>query len=85
MLWQLRAFRFDESTNFSACFIKENPDELEAWFHQTSFFVERYLERVEHILPTRLADESYRNIINFERAFMQKTSINDMQKALVSF
>lgn len=75
--------------------IKENLNDLKDWKYSimrgevkyirqiSSESLESYLKDVDLILSTRLKDETYRGIINFEKAIFLKTPIDEIQKAMV--
>lgn len=45
---------------------------------------ENELKTIDLILATRLTDEHFRGIINFEKAAFMETPVDEIQKALVS-
>lgn len=73
--------------------IKENSSSLkEIQYDVTSTYgrilSKEYLEiemkNVETVLSTRLSDETFRDIINFQKAIFLKMPINEIRKALVN-
>lgn len=71
-------------TKINACMIRENPVLWEKEIHYTKEFTENLLAGLESMLSTRLSDETFRGIINFERATITGTPISAVEKALVS-
>lgn len=80
-----------DKSKINACTIKENPGN---WIKGgTTFngidmdsndFMEYQLDGYEAALSTRLSDETFRGIINFQRATIPGTPIDEIEKALVS-
>lgn len=75
-----------DKSKIDSCMIKESPGNWEnywtAW-HNTREFMEHKLQLLETILPTRLPDETFRGILNFKRATIPDTPIDEIEKALV--
>lgn len=67
-----------------ACMIKESPVNWDDGMRFTKEYMEYQLQGLESMLATRLTDETFRGIINFKRATIPDTPIDDMKKALVS-
>lgn len=80
----------------SACMIEENLSHLNILDNDRDRVYKDYvgrirgwpikveLKRIELILSTRLPDERFRGSINFEKAAVMETPIDEIQKALVS-
>lgn len=73
-------------SKINACQIKEHPV---LWANinsdpKTRKDIENTLHWIESVLLTRLSDESVRDIINFAKATMPVTPIDETEKALVS-
>lgn len=47
-------------------------------------FTELRLQVLETIMPTRLSEDTFRGILNFERATIPNTPKGEIEKALVS-
>lgn len=86
-----KVHRFGSKIN--ACMIKENWSNLkEVQYDVTSTYgrilsmeyLEIEMKNVESILSTRLTDETFRRIINFQKAVILETPIHEIQKALVN-
>lgn len=43
------------------------------------------IERMEYVFPTRLSDDTYSGILSFMKATNGHTSMEQLQKALVSY
>lgn len=71
-------------SKIDACMIRENPVNWEDGMRLTKEYMEYQLQGLESMLSTRLEDETIRGIINFKRATIPDTSINGIEKALVS-
>lgn len=70
-----------------ACKVKEHPGQWEDYWmlhHNTRHYIEREIQALESKLSTRLADETYRGLINFLRVTIRDTPIDEIEKALVS-
>lgn len=50
----------------------------------STYFMQELLEILESVLPTRLTDETFRGIMNFIKATKSDTTMDQIQKALVS-
>lgn len=80
----------------SVCVIKENSEHLKHLDYNmeregikfggriTRDEVEMQLGRIDVMFSSRLKDKSFRAIIDFHRAMIAQTPIEDIQKALVS-
>ena len=67
--------------------IKESPGNWAInlpYRHNSKEYMESELEASKSILSTRLPDETIRGIINFTRATIPDTPIDEIEKALVS-
>lgn len=67
--------------------MKEIPEQWESYFEayrNSKYYMERMLNDLQLTLSARLTEETYRDILNFERATIEDTPIVEMEKALVS-
>lgn len=75
-----------DRSKINACMIKEMPKNWEryweVWYGSRSY-LEHDLQQLESILPIRLPDETFRGILNFKRATIPDTPIDEIEKALV--
>lgn len=77
-------------SKITACMIKENSALLENWMGYDGISIDRRItieakvNNAELILSTRLTDETFGGIVNFEKAIKLNKSINEIQKASVN-
>lgn len=75
-------------SKIDACRIKANPgnwtDYWKTWMNAREYLEGEVLKVLESMLSTRLTDETYRGLVNFLRATIPDTPIDDIEKALVS-
>lgn len=71
--------QFDgDKSKITACKIQEgSPEQF------SSEMTELRLQVLETIMPTRLTEEVFRGILNFEKATIPGTPTNEIEKALV--
>lgn len=74
-----------DKSKINACMMKENPGHWN-WpsYLNTRREMESTLQKIESIFSTRLPDESFRGLINFLKATIPDTPIDEIERALVS-
>lgn len=70
--------QFGVESKVNACMVKKNNRKWPGCRDMMS------TEQLESILLTRLSDETFRGLMNFEKATIPGTPINEIEKALVS-
>lgn len=75
----MEKYRGDES-KISVCIIKENPGK---WLRPMEYMTFN-LEAIESIMLTRLTPDTFRGIISFEKEITPHSSIDKVEKSLVS-
>lgn len=74
-----------DKSKIDACMIKENPGDWQGLPANSRMeYMESILQQLEYYLSTRVPDDTFRGIINFEKATVPDTPIDDIEKALVS-
>lgn len=77
----------DES-KINACMLKENQglwiDEMRAPKIDRRWYMEYIVKGFEDMVATRVPEETLRGIINIKRAIIPGTSIDNIEKSLVS-
>lgn len=68
-----------------ACLIANQTKDMEEMAQTlTKYFANLFVESLEPILSKQLPDESFRGLVNFAKATVPGTPIEEIRKALVS-
>ncbi|XP_037040224.1 uncharacterized protein LOC119077144 [Bradysia coprophila] len=82
----LERFQGNEA-KINACFLKESLESLGNWessspWQKSKEYIEYELQKLESLLSARLTDETIRGILNFIKATIPNTPIDEIEKSL---